>query len=685
MTNQADPFGPLRNAAAADGDQTRVMGNRPLAGQVPTTASIAAPGMTAAGATVIGPLPSGDSLLRPGTLLNNTQRIEALIGRGGMGEVYRATNIHTGDHDAIKVIRPDLASDPQVRELFRREAGALRKVRHPSVVSYEGVFGDDSGRLFLVMDFVDGPSLASLIARGPLAPADVRRVGAQVAQGLAAAHSRGVVHRDLSPDNVVLRGGSLDHAVLIDFGVAKRLDGASTLIGSGFAGKLDYCSPEQCGLYDAAVDHRSDIYSLGLVLAAAAVGRPLPMGSSLARAVKARESTPDLSNVPEDLRRDLGRLLEPDPLRRAQSMHEVATLLSHDAPPPAPPAQNAGLLKRLGWLAGGVGVILVLLGIGAFVGPRLIALTSGPPPTADKSVDRTEQPPPEQRPVADAPTKADDAQRDGEARRLAEEQARRQEAERAAAEQRQAAEEAQRRADEDAKRQAAEQQRADDERRRAEEAQRKADDERQLEAQRKADEERRAAAEAQRKADDDKRAAEAQRKADDDKRAAEAQRKADDDKRAAEAQRKADDERRRESAQPAPVVPPAPQPNRPPQQAARPAPAPPPAIVGTDGAWRGRVCFRRIGLTAGNETCGPLSLSIAGGSANGSWVINTVTYGIAGTIQGGAGRFTLDMPPAGRGASLGGKVTLPIRFDGSTLQGQGYANNDVLVQFSATR
>ncbi len=677
MTNQADPFAPLRNAATADGDQTRVMSGRPLAGQVPTTASIAAPGMTAAGgtgATAIGPLPGGDSLLRPGTLLNNTQRIEALIGRGGMGEVYRATNIHTGDHDAIKVIRPDLASDPQVRELFRREAGALRKVRHPSVVSYEGVFGDDSGRLFLVMDFVDGPSLASLIARGPLAPADVRRVGAQVAQGLAAAHSRGVVHRDLSPDNVVLRGGSLDHAVLIDFGVAKRLDGASTLIGSGFAGKLDYCSPEQCGLYDAAVDHRSDIYSLGLVLAAAAVGRPLPMGSSLARAVKARESTPDLSNVPEDLRRDLGRLLEPDPLRRVQSMHEVAALLSYDAPPPAPPAQNAGLLKRLGWLAGGVGVVLVLLGIGAFVGPRLIALTSGPPPTVDKSTDRTQQPPPEQRPVADAPTRADDAQRDAEARRLAEEQAKRQEAERVAAEQRQAAEEARRRADEDARRQAAEQQRADDERRRAEEAQRKADDERQLEAQRKADEERRAAAEAQRKAEDDRRAAaEAQRKAEDDRRAA------------AEAQRKADDERRRDVAQPTPAVPPAPQPARPPQQAARPAPALPPAIVGTDGAWRGRICFRRIGLTAGNETCGPLSLSIASGNASGSWVINTVTYGIAGTIQGGAGRFTLDMPPAGRGASLGGKVTLPIRFDGSTLQGQGYANNDVLVQFSATR
>ena len=176
------------------------------------------------------------NLLQAGAILNSSQRIEALIGRGGMGEVYRATNIHTGDQDAIKVIRPDLAGDPQVRELFRREAGALRKVRHPAVVSYQGIFGDESGRLFLVMDYVDGPSLASIISRAPLPPADVRRIGVRIAEGLAAAHAGGVVHRDLSPDNIVLRGGDLAQAVLIDFGVAKRLDRFSTLIGDGFYG-----------------------------------------------------------------------------------------------------------------------------------------------------------------------------------------------------------------------------------------------------------------------------------------------------------------------------------------------------------------------------------------------------------------------------------------------------------------
>ncbi len=611
---------------------------------------------TAVGAEPAVPAPAGGSfLLQPGTILNNTQRIEALIGRGGMGEVYRATNIHTGDQDAIKMIRPDLATDPHVRELFRREAAALRKVRHPSVVSYQGIFGDDSGRLFLVMDFVDGPSLASFIAKGPLAPGDVRRVGVQIAEGLAAAHAGGVVHRDLSPDNVVLRGGSLDHAVLIDFGVAKRLDGSSTLIGSSFAGKLDYCSPEQCGLYDGAVDHRTDIYSLGLLLAAAAIGKPLPMGSSLARAIRTREAQPDLSAVPEKLKPDLARLLEPDPARRAQSMREVAALLRYDMPsaPATPPARSTNTVRRLAWIGGGATVALVLLGAGAVVGPRLMSLASRP---QDEGPTLAQQATDAQRPTADA--SADEERRVAEARRQAEEEARRLEAERAAAERRQAEEEAQQQADEarrlEAERAAAERQRADDAaRRRAEEARRQADEEK-------------AAAEAQRRADEEKRlaaAADAQRRADEERRAA------------AEAQRRADEERRNREP-----TPPAPPPRQPQQQAARtPAPVP----VGVDGAWQGRICFRRLMLASGNETCGPLTLSITGGAASGSWVVGGLSYAISGSITTGGGRVTLEMPPSGQG--LGTKFTLPLRVDNSALQGQGYTNNNVLVTFTAAR
>jgi hypothetical protein len=704
VTDQGDPFAKTRVTDTGDGERTRAPTGR-LSGSGFGAQSGSARGPvpfgTAGGGTA-GSLFDDSGILPPGTILNNTQRIEGLIGRGGMGEVYRATNIHTGDLDAIKMIRSDLASDPQVRELFRREAGALRKVRHPAVVSYEGVFGDDIGRLFLVMEFVDGPSLASIIGRAPLSAHDVRRIGVQIAEGLAAAHARGVVHRDLSPDNVVLRGGDLDHAVLIDFGVAKRLDSASTLIGSGFAGKLDYCSPEQCGLYDGVVDHRTDIYSLGLVLAAAAIGKPLPMGSSMARAVKAREVRPDLGAVPADLRRDLERLLEPDPTRRLQSMRDVAAVLGQGAPPVrATPIGGARPGRRLALIGGGVLVLLLLAAAGAIFGPRLLQKETGlVMAPADRAGDVNSQP----SPPGDARPRSDDAEQ-----RAAE--ARRQEAERAASERRQLEDEARRKADADrqsaedaARRAAAERQAAEDARRRAEDdarreaerraaddARRKAEDDARREADRVAAEEARRRAEDDARREAERRAAEnARRMAEDEARreaeraaAEEARRKAADDARRqaeAEARRKADEARR----QPAPPPPPPPPPQpRPQQQAARPPVSAP--AMGAEGVWRGTICFRYVMLTQGNETCGPLSLQVAGGAASGQWVVKSVTYGISGSTSGDSVRVTLDMPPAGRNPSLGSKFTMNVHASGNALQGNGRTYNDVLVFFNATR
>ncbi|MCW5747199.1 MAG: serine/threonine protein kinase [Alphaproteobacteria bacterium] len=673
MTDKTDPPDSTRLSITGD-DRTRVAGSRagafgpagnagsrsfdPFSSPDPA-ARFGTAGGTSGGSEATG----GQSLLLlPGMLLNNTQRVEALIGRGGMGEVYRATNIHTGDRDAIKVIRPDLVSEPQVRELFRREAAALRKVRHPAVVSYEGVFGDEAGRLFLVMEFVDGPSLASIIANAPLTPAEVRRVGVQIAEGLAAAHGCGVAHRDLSPDNIVLRDGNLDNAVLIDFGVAKRLDGVSTVVGSGFAGKLDYCSPEQCGLFDAAVDHRTDIYSLGLVLAAAAVGRPLPMGSSLARAVKARETQPDLSSVPDELRADLRRLLEPDPTRRVQSMRDVAALLSRDkphrvaasAPTPAPGGRGR---RHLTWIAGGAAALL-LVGAGAVIALQF----TGPPSdavsvTTNAGPDRARPSEEEQRRSADAARqRAEEEQRAAEARRLEAERAA-QDAQRKADEEARAAEEARRRTEDEARRQEAA--------RAAEDARRRAEDEaRRQEAARAADE-------ARRRAEDEARRQEAARVAAEQRRVQE------------EARHRAEEEQRRRAAQqPAPpVAPPPARPAPPPQQqASRPA-----AAATVDGAWHGRICFRRLQLTVGNETCGPLSMSVTGGAAKGTWVINTVTYGVSGTVDSSGGRFTLDMPPTGArgGSALGTTFTLGVKLNGAALQGQGVTRSDVLVMFSA--
>ena len=263
--------------------------------------------------------------LQPGMVLNGAHRIDRRLARGGMGEIYRGTNINTGDGIAIKVIRDDLVDDPQFRTLFLREATALRKARHAAIVAYEGVHTYGNGRLYLVMDFVEGPSLAQFAARRPLTATELRALRRRLAEGLQAVHEQGVVHRDLSPDNIILRDGKLEHAVIIDFGIA----GATTsIVGDAFAGKLAYAAPEQLGMFTGLIDHRADIYSLGLVLVAAAIGRPLDMGETRTGAITRRRIVPDLSAVPAVLRTELARLLEPDPARRPQSMADLVV----DAP-----------------------------------------------------------------------------------------------------------------------------------------------------------------------------------------------------------------------------------------------------------------------------------------------------------------------------------------------------------------
>jgi serine/threonine protein kinase len=306
--------------------------------------------------------------LAPGVVLSSTFEIEKLIARGGMGEVYRARHRITGDPIAIKTIRPELAGDEKIAELFKREAQALRNIRHPAIVSYEGVFDDGTGQLFIAMEFVDGPSLSRLIQNGPLPPADIRRLRDRVADGLAAAHAQGVIHRDLSPDNVILPGGRIDAAKLIDFGIAKQTDSSkATVIGNDFAGKYSYAAPEQLGLQGAEVGPRADIYSLGLVLAAAAAGAPLDMGNSLPSAVHARMKVPDLSRVPAELRNELSSMLQPDPAQRPQRMAE---LVAPAAGSRRQAVDGGGTSARRGagpMIGGIAAALLILLGGGGYL------------------------------------------------------------------------------------------------------------------------------------------------------------------------------------------------------------------------------------------------------------------------------------------------------------------------------
>ena len=272
------------------------------------------------------------STIAPGQLLGHTYRIEALLARGGMGEVYRARHAELNTEHAIKIILPELAGNTRIVDLFRREASVLRTIRHDAIVAYDGVFRDENGRLYLVMEFVDGPSLSKLVKQGALPPAQVRQLRDRLADGLAAAHEKGVTHRDLSPDNVILPGGDLTKAKIIDFGISKMADpDVKTIVGDDFAGKYSYVSPEQVGLYGGNVDPRSDIYSLGLVLAAAAGGKALDMGSSPITVVEARRAVPKLDRIPAELRPELTAMLQPDPADRPQSMREVVP----DKPRPA--------------------------------------------------------------------------------------------------------------------------------------------------------------------------------------------------------------------------------------------------------------------------------------------------------------------------------------------------------------
>ncbi len=331
---------------------------------------VPAPAAGRSGGAAFAPPPPTGGPLAPGVVLSSTFEIEQLVARGGMGEVYRARHRITGDPIAIKTIRPELAGDAKIAELFKREAQALRGIRHPAIVSYEGVFDDGTGQLYIAMEFVDGPSLSRLMQGGPLAPADVRRLRDRCADGLAAAHAMGVIHRDLSPDNVILPGGRIDAAKLIDFGIAKQTDSSkATVIGNDFAGKYSYAAPEQLGLQGGEVGPRADIYSLGLVLAAAAIGAPLDMGNSLPSAVQARMRVPDVSRVPDELRAELTAMLQPSPADRPQSMTELvgwrAAGKSGQQPAnrTAPPARSGA--KPM--VAGIAAAVLVLLAGGGYL------------------------------------------------------------------------------------------------------------------------------------------------------------------------------------------------------------------------------------------------------------------------------------------------------------------------------
>ncbi|MBZ9961184.1 MULTISPECIES: serine/threonine-protein kinase [unclassified Mesorhizobium] len=274
-----------------------------------------------------------------GTQLSGIYELDERIAFGGMGEVYRGHNIQTGDHVAIKIVLPEFARDQTILSLFRKEATILNHLSHDAVVRYH-VFTIDPGigRPYLAMEFVDGASLFDIMRRGAMPTGEVRKLCHRLASGLSAVHQAGAIHRDLSPDNIILPGDRVDRAKIIDFGIARSATvGGETLIGGRFAGKYNYVSPEQLGLYSGDVREQSDIYSLGLVLVAALRGKPIDMSGSQFEVIEKRRTVPNLSDIDDDFRGIVEAMLQPDPRDRPVSMAEIARMTRDENEETIPP------------------------------------------------------------------------------------------------------------------------------------------------------------------------------------------------------------------------------------------------------------------------------------------------------------------------------------------------------------
>lgn len=206
--------------------------------------------------------------LKPGDMIQDTYRIDSLLGEGGMGATFRGTNTAAGHAVAIKVMTPEFARNSRAVELFRRESSLLRTVQNDAVVRYETTLQDKAGKLYLVMEYLSGKPLLYYLDQGArLASEDVLKLAARLTSGLAAIHALGIVHRDVAPDNILVPDEDVSKAKFIDFGLASDSVGTDkSILGSDFAGKLRYCAPEQLGLFDNRITPATDIYALGLVL-----------------------------------------------------------------------------------------------------------------------------------------------------------------------------------------------------------------------------------------------------------------------------------------------------------------------------------------------------------------------------------------------------------------------------------
>jgi len=296
----------------------------------------------------------GERSLHPTAIIAG-YRIEEVIGRGGMGVVYRANQLSLERPVAVKLIAAEQAEDPVFRERFKSESRIAASIEHANVIPVYDA-GEDDGLLFIAMRFVHGCDLGDLLARvGALTPERATRLIAQVAGALDAAHARGLVHRDVKPANVLLTLDEPEHAYLTDFGVAMQRGSHSRITRAGqWVGTLDYLSPEQ--IRGETVDASADVYALTAVLYHCLTGEtPFPRASDAA-IMWAHVSAPvpttghAIPHLPGALDEVIARGMAKDPADRFQSAGELASACARalerfasEAPPPAPASRP---LKR---------------------------------------------------------------------------------------------------------------------------------------------------------------------------------------------------------------------------------------------------------------------------------------------------------------------------------------------------
>jgi hypothetical protein len=327
------------------------------------------------------PLPSSDPGLVPpddgtrtGTFFDGGKvgpyRVIGLLGTGGMGEVFRARDSKLNRDVALKVLPRAVEFDPDRLARFSREAQVLASLNHPHIAAIYGL-EESNGRQALVLELVEGVTLANRIAQGPLALADALKIARQIAEALQAAHEKGIIHRDLKPANIKVTPAGV--VKVLDFGLAKTAVGElvpsaasplTTVAGETHVGVIlgtaAYMSPEQAR--GQAVDSRTDIWALGCVLFEMITGQRAFAGDAASDSIaKILEGEPNWSrlpkNTPAKVRQLLRQCLQKDPFRRPQSI----------AAPRAVIEQLLAPRPSMLWTWGGIAAAIVAVAVGAFV------------------------------------------------------------------------------------------------------------------------------------------------------------------------------------------------------------------------------------------------------------------------------------------------------------------------------